>query len=46
MKSFYSKAKLELVADGVAADCSKERFEELMEEMAPIAERVVEKISL
>lgn len=46
VKSFDPSAKLELVGDGVAADCSKEKSKELMQEMAPIAEKVAEKISL
>ena len=46
VKSFYPSAKLELVVDGMAANCSKEKFKTIMGEMAPIAEKIVEKIVL
>ena len=46
MKSFYPKANLGVVADGVAADCSDEKFQKLMQEMAPIAERMAQRIRL
>ncbi|KAM0840840.1 hypothetical protein ACQ4PT_059393 [Festuca glaucescens] len=46
VKSFYPTAKLELVGDGMAVECTKEKFEELMQQMAPVAERVAEWISL
>jgi hypothetical protein len=37
---------VEVVADGVAANCTDEQYAELLEQMAPIAEQVAEKINL
>jgi hypothetical protein len=37
---------LEVVAGGVAANCSDEQYAELLEQMAPIAEQVAEKLNL
>ena len=46
VKSFYPKANLDVVADGVAGDCSDEKLKILMEEVEPIADRVGQHISL
>jgi hypothetical protein len=37
---------VEEVAGGVAANCSDEQYAELLEQMAPIAEQVAEKLNL
>jgi hypothetical protein len=46
MKSYFPKAPVELVAGGVAANCTDEQYTELLEQMAPIAEQVVDKLNL
>jgi hypothetical protein len=46
MKSYFSKAPVEVVAGGVAANCTDEQYAELLEQMAPIVEQVVEKLNL
>jgi hypothetical protein len=46
MKSYFPKAPVEVVAGGVAANCKDERYAELLEQMAPIAEQVAEKLNL
>jgi hypothetical protein len=37
---------VEVVAGGVAANCTDEQYVELLEPMAPIAEQVAEKLNL
>jgi hypothetical protein len=37
---------VEVVAGGVAANCSDEQYAELLEQMAPIVEQVAEKLNL
>jgi hypothetical protein len=37
---------VEVVAGGVAANCSDEQYAELLEQMAPIAEQVADKLNL
>jgi hypothetical protein len=46
MKSYVPKAPVDVVADGLAANCIDEQYKELLEQMAPIAEQVVEKLNL
>jgi hypothetical protein len=46
MKSYFPKAPVDVVADGLAANCTDEQYAELLEQMAPIAEKVTEKINL
>jgi hypothetical protein len=46
MKSYFPKAPVDVVAGGVAANCSDEQYAELLEQMAPIAEQVAEKLNL
>jgi hypothetical protein len=46
MKSYFPKAPVEVVAGGVAANCTDEQYAELLEQMAPIAEQVAEKLNL
>jgi hypothetical protein len=40
MKSYFPKAPVEVVAGGVAANCTNEQYAELLEQMAPIVEQV------
>jgi hypothetical protein len=46
MKSYFSKAPVDVVAGGLAANCIDEQYVELLEQMAPIAEQVAEKLNL
>jgi hypothetical protein len=44
VKSFWPKARLEVLAQGVAADCSEENFSEYRLGARPIAEKIVESL--
>jgi hypothetical protein len=46
MKSYFPKAPVEVVTGGVAANCTDEQYAELLEQMAPIAEQVADKLNL
>jgi hypothetical protein len=46
MKSYFPKAPVDVVAGGLATNCTDERYKELLEKMAPIAEQVAEKLNL
>jgi hypothetical protein len=46
MKSYFPKAPVDLVAGGLAANCTHEQYAELLEQMAPIADQVAEKLNL
>jgi hypothetical protein len=46
MKSYFPKAPVEVVAGGVAANCTDEQYAELLEQMAHIVEQVAEKLNL
>jgi septal ring factor EnvC (AmiA/AmiB activator) len=46
MKSYFPKAPVDVVAGGLAANCTYEQYSELLEQMAPIAEQVAEKLNL
>jgi hypothetical protein len=46
MKSYFPKAPVDVVAGGLAANCSNEQYAELLEQMAPIAEQVADKLNL
>jgi len=46
VRSFYPKANLNVVADGVAGDCTDDKLKTIMEEVEPIADRVAQHISL
>jgi hypothetical protein len=46
MKSYFPKAPVEVVVGGVAANCTDEQYAELLEQMAPIAEQVADKLNL
>jgi hypothetical protein len=45
MKSYFTKAPVDVVAGGLAANCTDEQYASL-EQMAPIAEQVAEKLNL
>jgi hypothetical protein len=46
MKSYFPKTPVDVVAGGLAANCTDEQYVELLEQMAPIAEQVAEKLNL
>jgi hypothetical protein len=46
MKSYFPKAPVDVVAGGLAANCSDDQYKELLEQMAPVAEQVAEKRNL
>jgi hypothetical protein len=46
MKSYFPKAPVDIVAGGLAANCTNEQYAELLEQMVPIAEQVAEKLNL
>jgi hypothetical protein len=46
MKSYFPKAPVNVVAGGLAANCTDEQHAELLEQMARIAGQVVEKLNL
>jgi hypothetical protein len=44
VKSFWTKANMEPLADGMAADCSKEKFAYYLKEVEPVAHKIVESL--
>jgi hypothetical protein len=46
MKSYFPKATVDVVAGGLAANCTDEQYAKLLEQMVPIAEQVEEKLNL
>jgi hypothetical protein len=46
MKSYFPKASVDVVAGGLATNCTDEQYAELLEKMAPIAGQVAEKLNL
>jgi hypothetical protein len=46
MKSYFHKAPVDVIASGLAANCTDDQYKTLLEEMAPIAEQVTEKLNL
>jgi hypothetical protein len=46
MKSYFPNTPVDVVAGGLAANCSDDQYKELLEQMAPIAEKVAEKLNL
>jgi hypothetical protein len=46
MKSYFPKAPVDVVVGGLATNCTDEQYPELLEQMAPIAEQVTEKLNL
>jgi hypothetical protein len=46
IKLYFHKAPVDVVAGGLAANCTDEQYKELLEKMAPIQEQVSEKLNL
>jgi hypothetical protein len=46
MKSYFPKAPVDVVAGGLAANCTDDQYKTLLEDMAPIAKQVEEKLNL
>jgi hypothetical protein len=46
IKSYFPKAPVDVVVEGLAANCTNEQYKELLEQMAPITEQVAEKLNL
>jgi hypothetical protein len=46
MKSYFPKALVDVVAGGLAANCTDDQYKELLEQMALIAEQVAGKLNL
>jgi hypothetical protein len=46
MKFYFPKAPVDVVAGGLAANCIDEQYKDLLEQMAPIAKQVAEKLNL
>jgi hypothetical protein len=46
MKSYFPKAPVDVVVGGIIANCIDDQYKTLLEEMAPIAEQVAEKLNL
>jgi hypothetical protein len=44
VKSFWPEARLEAFAQGVAAECSEEQFNEYLQEAQPVAEQIVKSV--
>jgi hypothetical protein len=44
LKSFWPQARLEILAQGAAADCSEEQFSEYLLKARPVAEKIVESV--
>jgi hypothetical protein len=45
MKSYFPKAPVDVVAGGLATNFTDEKYAEVLEQMAPIAEQVAEKLN-
>jgi hypothetical protein len=46
MKSYFPKAPVDVVAGGLAANCTDKKYAELLGQMEPIAKQVTEKLNL
>jgi hypothetical protein len=46
MKSYFPKAPMDVVVGGLATNCTDVQYAELLEQMAPIAEQIAEKLNL
>jgi hypothetical protein len=44
VKSFWSEAQLETFAQGVAAECTEDQFNEYLQEAQPVAEQIVKNV--
>jgi hypothetical protein len=43
-KSYWPKANLEPLATGMSVDCTEDKFKELVEEVKPVAQKLVESL--
>jgi hypothetical protein len=46
MKSYFPMAPVDVVAGGLAANCTDEQYAELLEQMTPIAEQDAKKLNI
>jgi hypothetical protein len=46
VKSYFPKAPVDVVAGGLAANCTDDQYKESLEQMASIAEQVAKKLNL
>jgi hypothetical protein len=46
MRSYFSKAPVDVVVGGLAANCTDDQYKTLLEEMVPITEQVMGKLNL
>jgi hypothetical protein len=46
MKLYFPKAPVDVVAGGLTVNCTDDQYKTLLEEMAPLAEQVAEKLNL
>jgi hypothetical protein len=44
VKSFWPEASLGMFAQGVAAECTEEQFNEYLQEAQPVAEQIVQSV--
>jgi hypothetical protein len=44
VKSYWPKANLEPLATEMSADCTEDKFKELVEEVKPVAQKLVESL--
>jgi hypothetical protein len=44
VKSFVPRAQLEIFAQGMAADCTEDQFEQYLQEAQPVAEQIVQSV--
>jgi hypothetical protein len=44
VKQFWPKANVEPLANGMAAECSEEKFGEYLKEVKPMAHKIVENL--
>jgi hypothetical protein len=44
IKSFWPNGNLSPLAEGMAADCSDEKFAEYLDEVGPVAQKIVENL--
>jgi hypothetical protein len=44
VKSFLPEAQLEIFAQGMAADCTEDQFDQYLQEARPIAEQIVQSV--
>jgi hypothetical protein len=44
VKSFLPEAQLEIFAQGMAADCTEDQFDQYLQEAQPVAEQIVQSV--